>query len=199
MLYQLIQISISISIWRRNVTMCNHRCEMTLTKLIFDGYVMTRAWNLPYLNMWLLLSTIHNCNRRNLGSLILQCYILTVYFANNFTIFTAGTYYMLRTDGSVFHLISTDCLKMGQTYVFVYRCSRYVIFQRPQILRPWCYLPESQTTFSYEYIPETNVCVILLNVYMINVMTCKWTNVSIDLYVEVLCSIPLKICNKTSK
>jgi hypothetical protein len=148
--YHLIQISIFIWICKRNVAFCNQRCEMSFTKFIFDEYVMTRVWNLPYINMWLLSSTIHSCNWKNLDSLILQCCILTVYFANNFTTFTAGTYYMLQRDGSDFHLISTDCLKMGQSYVFVYRCSRYVIFLRPQIFRPWCYLPESQNTFSYE-------------------------------------------------
>jgi hypothetical protein len=197
MYYQLIHISILIWIWRRKVAMCYHSCEMRLTKFIIEAYVMTRVWKIRSTNMWLLSSKISNCNWFILNSRIPLCCSLTVYSASNFIIFTEGTCYMLRTDGSDFHFISTVCPKMAQSYVFVYRYSRYVIFQRPEILRPLWYLRESQSTFPYEYIPE-NVCVIFL-LYIISAMTCKWKSESTDLHVEVLCTIPEIICSKRSK
>jgi hypothetical protein len=106
---------------------------------------------------------------------------------------------MLRRDVSGFHFISTGCPKMAQSYVFLYRYSRCVIFQRPEILLHWWYLPESLSTFPYEWIPEANVCVIFFWMYMINFKTCKWMNESIVLHVEVLCSIPQIIRSKRSK
>jgi hypothetical protein len=89
----------------------------------------------------------------------------TVYFANNFTILTAGKFHILRTGGIGFHFSSTDCPKMAQSYVFVYRYSTYGIFKRPKIIPTWCSLPESQGTFPYEYIPEVEGCVISFKVY----------------------------------
>jgi hypothetical protein len=46
----------------------------------------------------------------------------------------AGTYYMLRKDGSGFYFISTDCKKKAQSYVFIYRYSRCVVFQNLKYL-----------------------------------------------------------------
>jgi ribosomal protein L28 len=133
---------------KKNVAMCNHSCEITFKKFIINVYEITRVSNIPSLNIWLL--SRNNCIWYILGSLTTKYCILTVYCANNFTIFTAGRCYMLPTDGSVFHFISTDFPKMAQSYVFVYRYSIYVIFQRPEILRPWLYLPEKESTFPYE-------------------------------------------------
>jgi hypothetical protein len=103
--------------WRRNVVMCNHSFEKSLTKFTVDTNAKNRVWNIPFLNMWLLSSKINNCKLIILGSLILKCCSLTVCFVNNFTIFTAGTCYILGTDVSGFNSISTDCPKMAQYYV----------------------------------------------------------------------------------
>jgi hypothetical protein len=62
-----------------------------------------------------------------------------------------------------------------------------------------CYFLECIWLMSWRSYERKPMFVLLFWMYMINIMTCKWTNESTDLIVEVLCSIPQIICSKRSK
>jgi hypothetical protein len=157
MWYQHILISILDWISRTNVAMCNHSCEITLTKFIIDAYVMTRVWNLPSLNMWLLSTKINNWKRFILGSLI--CQQLVVFFFS-------FHFYWLPEDGEMLRL-------------------RISIFQMSFFFKDLKYFDPGAIYRNQKPHSSTNkfrkqMFVIFSSMYTINVMTCKWTKESTD-------------------
>jgi hypothetical protein len=106
---------------------------------------------------------------------------------------------MSRTDDRGFHHISTDCPKMAQSYVFVYRYSRYVSFQRPKYFEPGAIYRKHKEHSLTNKFRKSMLVLFLVNTYdQFHDVQNERMRVLI-LHVQVLCSIPQIICCKRFK
>jgi hypothetical protein len=116
-----------------------------------------------------------------------------------YNIYCRYVLYMSRTDDRGFHHNSTDCPKMAQSYVFVYRYSRYVIFQRTQYFEPGAIYRKHKAHSLTNKFRKSMFVLFLLNAYdQCHDVQNERMRVLI-LHFEVLCSVPQIICSMRSK